>query len=56
MHATMQWMPAAVSVAAGWMMVRAGVSKNKLVLRAPARCVACGRRRGRDCDCMNGAR
>jgi hypothetical protein len=57
MHATIQqWLPAAASAVAGWLMVRAGASKRMLVLRAPARCASCGRRRRRDCDCREGVR
>jgi hypothetical protein len=57
MHlAIQQTAPALATVAAGWLMVRMGVTKGLIVLRAPSRCPACGRRRthGR-CRCVDGA-
>jgi len=47
-----QTMPVIATVLAGWLMVRAGVSKRLLSSKTPPRCAACGRRRtGRRCDC-----
>jgi hypothetical protein len=52
MFATIQqWIPAAVTLAVGWLMVRTGTSNLVLFLRTPARCAFCGRLRGRGCDC-----
>jgi hypothetical protein len=37
---------------AAWLMVRAGVAKKMVELRAPSRCAACGRRlTGKTCSC-----
>jgi hypothetical protein len=53
MHlAIQQTAPALATVAAGWLMVRMGAAKGLIVLRAPSRCAACGRRRTRGhCRC-----
>ena len=51
-HAT----PAFAAMATGWLMVRMGTANGLLVLRAPSRCAACGRRRTRGrCKCSDGA-
>ncbi len=53
MHLTLaQLLPSASAAVAAWLMVRAGAAKGMLVVRAPSRCAACGRRRTRGrCDC-----
>jgi hypothetical protein len=53
MHLTLaQLLPSASAAVAAWLMVRAGAAKRTLVVRAPSRCAACGRRRiGGRCDC-----
>ena len=53
MHLTMQQAaPAASAAAVAWLMVRMGAVKGMVALRAPSRCVACGRRRsGSRCRC-----
>jgi hypothetical protein len=49
-HAT----PPLLAAFAGWFMVRAGVRKRLVSLRAPARCAASGRRRSaRPCSCAD---
>jgi hypothetical protein len=55
--AMQQATPAIAAVLAGWLMVRAAASKRMIVLRAPSRCAACGRRRARGrCSCTGGDR
>jgi hypothetical protein len=40
------------AAAAAWAMVRAGTGKKLLVIKQPARCASCGRRRTkRACPC-----
>ncbi len=53
MHLTLaQLLPSASAAVAAWLMVRAGAAKGMLVVRAPSRCAACGRRRTRGrCGC-----
>jgi hypothetical protein len=57
MHYTLSQSFGAIStLAAAWLMVKAGVAKRGLVVKAPKRCAACGRRRDRrTCRCGNGA-
>jgi hypothetical protein len=57
MHYTLSQSFGAIStLAAAWLMVKAGVAKRGLVVKAPKRCAACGRRRDRRaCRCGNGA-
>jgi hypothetical protein len=53
MHLTIAQSFSAIStVAAAWLMVRAGAAKGALSIKAPRRCAACGKRpaRGR-CLC-----
>ena len=53
MHLTRaQLLPLALAAVAAWLMVRAVAAKGMLVVRAPSRCAACGRRRtGGRCGC-----
>jgi hypothetical protein len=53
MHLTLAHvLPSASAAVAAWLMVRAGAAKGMLVVRAPSRCAACGRRRtGGRCGC-----
>jgi hypothetical protein len=53
MHLTLaQLLPSASAAVAAWLMVRAGAAKGMLVVRAPSRCAACGKRRtGGRCGC-----
>jgi hypothetical protein len=53
MHLTLsQLLPSASAAVAAWLMIRAGAAKRMLVMRAPSRCAACGRRRtGGRCGC-----
>jgi hypothetical protein len=56
MHLTLAQSISAIStVAAAWLMVRAGTAKGALRVKEPSRCAACGRRqvRGR-CLCASG--
>jgi hypothetical protein len=51
---TAQTAPAIAAAVAGWLMVRAGVTKGMVAVRTPSRCAACGRRRTRrGCDCTD---
>ena len=53
MHFTLaQSLTATSTMAAGWLMVRAGVAKRALTIRKPTRCPSCGRsRKGNGCRC-----
>ena len=53
MHLTVaQSMAYVATISAGWLMVRAGVAKGQLKVKAPASCPSCGRKRSRNqCPC-----
>ena len=55
MHAMYAQLPGCVAAAIGaWVLVRAGAAKGALMVKAPARCAACGRQKiwGR-CPCTD---
>jgi transposase-like protein len=44
------------SAGAAWLMIRAGVSENRLVIRVRPRCASCGRRlTAKTCSCASSA-
>ena len=55
MHLTVaQSMAYVATISAGWLMVRAGVAKGQLKVKAPTSCPSCGRKRsGNHCPCTD---
>jgi hypothetical protein len=53
MHLTVaQSMAYIATISAGWLMVRAGVAKNQLKIKASRSCPSCGRKRSNNqCPC-----